>query len=119
MEKDMNGNYLYEIKDGKGFIEQCYKNGLLKYESDYLNGKGKEYGDQLNLIFEGEYLNGERHGKGKEYDADKLIFEGEYKNGKRWNGKGYDQKNNKIYELIEGKGYSQENFFRGKSEGEY
>ena len=32
------------------------------------NGKGKEY-DYWNgkLIFEGEYLNGERNGKGKEY----------------------------------------------------
>ena len=41
-----------------------------------------------NIIFEGEYLNGERNGKGKEYDAiGKLDFEGEYLNGKR-NGKG-------------------------------
>ena len=30
------------------------------------------------LIFEGEYLNGERNGKGKGYDNGKLIFEGEY-----------------------------------------
>ena len=38
------------------------------------------------LIFEGEYLNGVRHGKGKEYDIfenGKLIFEGEYLNGER------------------------------------
>ena len=28
--------------------------------------------------FEGEYLNGEKNGKGKEYDKGKLIFEGEY-----------------------------------------
>ena len=34
-------------------------------------------------------LNGERNGKGKEYNLDgKLIFEGEYLKGKRWNGKG-------------------------------
>ena len=40
-----------------------------------------------NLVFEGEYLNGERNGKGKEYDYfRKLKFEGEYLNGKRWNG---------------------------------
>ena len=38
------------------------------------------------LKFEGEYLNGKRNGKAKEYDGD-LIFEGEYKNGKKWNGK--------------------------------
>jgi len=34
------------------------------------------------LIFEGEYKNGRKNGKGKE-----LLFEGEYLNGKRWNGK--------------------------------
>ena len=40
------------------------------------------------MIFEGEYLNGKRNGKGKEYyDNGKLTFEGEYLNGKR-NGKG-------------------------------
>ena len=37
------------------------------------------------LIFEGEYLNGKRNGKGKEYDSfGSLIFEGEYLNGKKW-----------------------------------
>ena len=36
------------------------------------------------LLFEGDYLNGKRHGKGKEYDFDgKLLFEGDYLNGKR------------------------------------
>jgi len=38
------------------------------------------------LIFEGEYKNGRKNGKGKE-----LLFEGEYLNGKRWNGKEYDK----------------------------
>ena len=37
------------------------------------------------LDFEGEFKNGERNGKGKEYDdKGKLIFEGEYFNGKKW-----------------------------------
>ena len=37
------------------------------------------------LIFEGEYLNGERNGKGKEYHSynGNLLFEGEYINGFR------------------------------------
>ena len=40
------------------------------------------------MEFEGEYLNGERHGNGKEYNNEgKLIFEGEYFNGER-SGKG-------------------------------
>ena len=39
-------------------------------------------------MFEGEYLNGRKNGKGKEYNIHGyLIFEGEYLNGKR-NGKG-------------------------------
>ena len=73
-------------------------NGQLAFEGEYLNGerngKGKEYDDNGKLRFEGEYLNGERNGKGKEYDYDgKLRFEGEYLNEKR-NGKEKEQKNN-------------------------
>ena len=48
----------------------------------------KEKNIMKMIIFEREYLNGERNGKGKKYDDDgKLIFEGEYLNGKIWNGK--------------------------------
>ena len=49
------------------------------------NGKVKEYGDDDgNLEFEGEYLNGKRNGKGKEYDTlGNLKFEGEYLNGQK------------------------------------
>ena len=42
------------------------------FEGEYLNGvrngKGKEYYDNGELIFEGGYLNGKRNGKGKEYN---------------------------------------------------
>ena len=39
----------------------------------------KEYDRRNHLIFEGEYLNDKRNGKGKKYDYDgELIFEGEY-----------------------------------------
>ena len=51
------------------------------YESNRI---GKEY-DAYDgkLYFEGEYLNGQKNGKGKEYyDNGKLKFEGEYLNGK-------------------------------------
>ena len=50
--------------------------------------KGKEY-DSLNnnILYEGEYLNGKKNGKGKEFNKKgTIIFEGEYLNGKR-NGK--------------------------------
>ena len=93
-------------KNGKEY----YKNGKVIYEGDYLdgekwNGKGKKYEDD-NFIFEGEFLNGKQwNGIGKEYYIfDKVSFEGEYKNGKKWNGKGYDIDGNISYELKEGKG---------------
>jgi len=42
-----------------------------------------------DLKFEGQYLNGEKSGKWKEYYYDdKVKFEGEYLKGKKWNGKG-------------------------------
>ena len=96
--KLFNGNYIiYESnRIGKEYIGN---DDTLIYEGEYLNGerngKGKEY---LNgtLKFEGEYLNGERNGKGKEYDYGQLIFDGEYLNGKKWNGKGKEYNLKKI-----------------------
>ena len=36
------------------------------------------------MKFEGEYINGERNGKGKQENLEgKLIFKGEYLNGKK------------------------------------
>ena len=46
--------------------------------------RGREYdGFDDKLLYEGEYLHGERNGKGKEYYGGRLEFEGEYLNGKR------------------------------------
>ena len=69
-----------------------YKKFSKKYIIYDSKGIGKEYfGYDNALLYEGEYLNGERNGKGKEYDSFNYIkhitYEGEYKNGKR-NGKG-------------------------------
>ena len=64
---DVKGNIIQELINGNGIISE--------YESPYI------------LIFEGEYKNGERNGKGKEYEIGKVQFEGEYLNGKK-NGKG-------------------------------
>ena len=77
---------------GKGYDE----NNNIIYELNNGNGKCREYNNG-SLMFEGEYLNGERfNGKGKEYFSypDKLLFEGEYYNGKLLNGKinNYDLK---------------------------
>ena len=136
--------YLKGKKTGKG--KEYHRNGKLLFEGEYLNdrelfgnkydekgnlidkinhikGEGKDYNDYGKIIFEGDYLNGKRHGKGKEYfDDGNILFEGEYKNDLKWEGKGYDEMNNKIYELKNGKGFIKElNFFTGKLryEGDY
>ena len=117
----------YEIKNGCGFIKEYNYDGKLLFEGSYLNGrkwngniyfknnnayplkngKGfvKEYkyiSTEEEIVFEGEYVNGQRNGKGKEYyvyqDLIYLEFEGEYLNGKKHGiGKIYCDKN-LIYE---------------------
>ena len=72
----------YESKN-KGKEYDFYNDSLL-YEGEYLNelknGKGKEYYPNGQLKFEGEYLKGKRNGEGREYDYGGLIFEGNYIN---------------------------------------
>ena len=86
------------------------KYGKFLDKLNHTKGAGKEYETNYgNLIYEGEYLNGKRHGKGKEYNSYKrLIFEGEYLYDLKWNGKGYDKSKNIIYELKNGKGFVKE-----------
>ena len=75
------------------------------------NGKGREINVNGQIIFEGEYLNGKRHGKGKEFLFPLIYpfikFIGEYKNGKKFTGKGYKY-NVCSYELKNGNGYVRE-----------
>ena len=101
-ENKNNINVIYELKKGKGLIKEYYDNGKLK--------------------FEGEYLNGEKNGKGKKYyENGKLKFKGEYLNNKKWNVKFYHNKVKKIFELKDGKGKIKK-FYEGgkrKFEGEY
>ena len=87
-----------------------YKNISGKYKISGKSGKGKEYLIETNkLIFEGEYLNGKRNGKGKEFYKDgRLIFEGEYLKGKRWNGKGYNKNGIIDFKIKEGNGKGKE-----------
>ena len=75
-----------------GYCKKYYEK-IMIFEGEYLNGKKngkvKEYHRSGQLIYEGEYLNGKKNGKVKEYDENgQLMFEGEYFNGKKWNGKG-------------------------------
>ena len=64
-----------------------YKLFSKKYIRYEIDGKVREYNYDDKLFYEGEYLNGKRNGKGKEYYYGSLIYEGRYLNGKR-NGKG-------------------------------
>ena len=85
----------YETK-GKG-KEYSGHDDILIFEGEYLNGerwKGKEYWYNGEILFKGEYLNGKRS-KGKEYNyEEELLFEGEYLNGKKWKGKWKEKRNN-------------------------
>ena len=85
--------------------------------------KGKEYDIFTGILkYEGEYLNGERNGEGKEYDLyNNLIFKGKYLKGKKWEGKGYKKNDEMIFELKDGKGHVKEfnHHYNMLFEGEY
>ena len=91
-----------------------------RYIKNDNNGTCKEYSlDEDQLVFEGEYSNGKRNGKGKEYGKyNDIIFEGEYLNGKKFKGVGY-YKNKKMFELDKGEGKEYYNNGQIKFEGEY
>ena len=102
--KDNNNNNLTSIIKSKFIIMKIFS--ILNQHKNYI------------LKFEGEYFNGERNGKGKEYYSDgKLRFEGEYLNGKIWNGKGYCN-GNIVYEIKDGKGHIKEYDYNGNLEFE-
>ena len=75
------------MENEKNIIKTC----KLIYEGEYLNGekngKGKEYFFKGKLKYEGEFSNGKRNGNGIEYfDNGELKFKGEYRDGIKWNG---------------------------------
>mgnify|MGYP002626993872 CR=1 FL=1 len=123
--KIFSGRYIvYETKEN---IKEynSYTDHLI-YEGEYLNGerngKGKEYNKNRKIIYSGEYLNGKRNGLGKEYYYNgKLYFEGEYSLGNKWNGKGYNIDGTISYEIKNGNGNIKEFNDRGSLifEGEY
>ena len=83
------GEYLKGVKwngKGKEFDDEGFER-LLVFEGEYLNGKRngkvKEYYPKGQLKFKGEYLNGKINGKGKEYILDKLIYDVKYLNGEK------------------------------------
>ena len=89
--KSFSNKYIIYMKNGYGNECDAFT-GELIFKGQYLNGerngKGTEYDGYLKPIFMVDYLNGKRNGKGEEYGwTGKLVFQGEYKNGLR-NGKG-------------------------------
>jgi len=101
---DRDNNISYEMKNGKGYIKKYIPNNLI-FEGEYLNGelygKGKiikDFSTFMNkyiYIYEGGFFNGKKHGKGKEYKNNELIFEGEFIKDER-NGKGKEYFKNKL-----------------------
>ena len=119
------GEYKNGKRNGKG--KEYDRNGNIIFEGEYLNGKkwngignknnnkkyykiedGKGYINESDIdgiiFYEGEYTNGERNGKGREYSDNHLYFLGEYKNGKKWTGIGFNESNQPIFILNQGKG---------------
>ena len=119
---EFEGEYLNGRRHGKG--RKYFGDGKLKFEGEYLNGekngKGKEYNNKGILIFDGEYLYNYQF-KGKKCINGKLEYEGEYLFNEKWNGKGYDENGNIIYELNNGNGKVKEYYYNEilKYEGEY
>ena len=92
------GFFITKITFGPKFpTVQLMNYTFLYYEGEYINGKkegkGKEYDIDTGLEYEGNFINGKREGFGKEFGQnEKLIYEGEFKNGKR-EGMGKEYKN--------------------------
>ena len=94
-------NYNKALQNSLKIDINDYKNTGKKIKIGKRNGFGKVYKlDKKILLFEGEYLNGRKSGKGKEYyENGNIKFEGEYLNGKKLEGIGYDEKGNEVLKL--------------------
>ena len=112
--------YLEIIKDNKkiqkrvGVNIKYYKKESQRLKIIEKNGNGKEYrlGTDV-LLFEGQYLNGKKSGKGIEYyENGEIKFEGKYLNGKKIKGKGYDSEGNKNF-ILKGNGKGKEIYNNG------
>ena len=105
MEKEKNIINMFEGEylNGKRIIEG--NTGLDEFNEGFVY----QYNVYKELIYEGEFLIWKKYGKGKEYyDNRQLKFEGEYFYGKKWNGIGYvykEDKDNIINEYKNGKGH--------------
>ena len=87
---------LFEKKEDP-YVSNLMKNTFKNHNIERVTNNN--FGHNLEekvLKYEGEYLNGKRHGKGKEFTKNKiLVYEGEYQNG-LWHGKGKQYNSDKI-----------------------
>mgnify|MGYP002627195431 CR=1 FL=1 len=93
-------NFGREEPDPDPFMHYIYSNAFKNKNLTRVTKKifGNTYEEKI-LKYEGEYLNGERHGKGKEYNKEQsLIYEGEYKNG-FWDGYGKQYKDEGMFSI--------------------
>ena len=106
--------YNKKIQRKLGLNLNDYKRCSGKYKEEN-DGKAKIYNSYNNrLLFEGEYSNGRKNGKGKEYNEEgKLLFEGEYLNDKKWRGE------EKIYDKDRGIIIFEYEITNGKREGKF
>jgi len=99
-----NGEGFLITKDGKKFIGDWENNYLKGYgrlidingdfyegvfDQNLLNGEGKYVSIDKEYCYEGTWINGKKHGKGKE-ETNVYIYEGDFENNiKQGNGKKY------------------------------
>lgn len=83
-----SGNVLKEYVNGK----KVYEGGFKGDDSGHWReGKGVEFDERGNAIYNGEWKRGKRNGMGTEFKDMKPVYEGEWKSGlKHGNGKGFD-----------------------------
>jgi len=106
-EYDKNNKIINELNEGKWFIKEFNENGELIFEGEYIkgekNGKGTLYLKSGEIKLESIYLYVQKI-KGKEYFIGKLVFDGGCLYNRIYKGKGYDDNVNIIYEVINGNG---------------
>ena len=101
------GYYEFEMKDGKGMVKEFTYSGYMQFIGEYTNGKrngkGKEYHYVKNrciIGFEGEYINGLRNGEGKLYlNNGEVEFEGIFLDGNKWKGNALEFNTNDNFEF--------------------
>lgn len=83
----VDGNF-----NGTGFSTQSIDGKEYRCDGEFKDGKftgSGTYRSKSGVIYEGEWVNNRRHGKGHHTDADgKVLFEGTFHEDAYWNGSG-------------------------------